>query len=215
MFDLALIVIMIFFAKQLVFPLIFYSILNFLSIFFSQAYKFFMEQHYDQTNGKVWNYYRERKQRKEDLIKELENLQKSPDSQYSGFNADQFLNAFFKMESKFLRHKRAKWKRNDFRTLKILGQGAFGSVSLVRNKNYEKAPNYSPNDSNGTMSKLAKQNKNLFAMKTLNKHNVRQKNQVGHVIAERDILSEANNDWIVKPQGSFQVRIFLNMYYIL
>ena len=163
-----------------------------------------MEQHYDQTNGKVWNYYRERKQRKEDLIKELENLQKSPDSQYSGFNADQFLNAFFKMESKFLRHKRAKWKRNDFRTLKILGQGAFGSVSLVRNKNYEKIPN----DSNGTMSKIAKQTKNLFAMKTLNKHNVRQKNQVGHVIAERDILSEANNDWIVKLQGSFQVRMF-------
>ena len=167
-----------------------------------------MEQHYDQTNGKVWNYYRERKQRKEDLIKELENLQKRPDSHPSGFNADQFLNAFFKMESKFLRHKRAKWKRNDFRTLKILGQGAFGSVSLVRNKNYEKVPNYSPNDSNGTMSKMAKQNKNLFAMKTLNKHNVRQKNQVGHVIAERDILSEANNDWIVKLQGSFQVRMF-------
>ena len=110
-----------------------------------------------------------------------------------------------------MRHKRAKWKRNDFRTLKILGQGAFGSVSLVRNKNYEKIPN----DSNGTMSKIAKQTKNLFAMKTLNKHNVRQKNQVGHVIAERDILSEANNDWIVKLQGSFQVRIFLNMYYIL
>ena len=121
-----------------------------------------MEQHYDQTNGKVWNYYRERKQRKEDLIKELENLKKLSDYHPSGFNADQFLNAFFKMESKFLRHKRAKWKCNDFRTLKILGQGVFGSVSLVRNKNYEKVPNYSPNDSNGTMSKIAKQNKNLF-----------------------------------------------------
>ena len=101
------------------------------------------------------------------------------------------------------------WKRNDFRTLKILEQGVFGSVSLVRNKHLENIPTFPPNDSNGTASKISRQN--LFAMKTLNKTNVRQKKQVGHVIAERDILSEGNNDWIVKLQGSFQVRIFLNI----
>ena len=140
------------------------------------------------------------------MITELENL-KITNSKFHGYDATQFLDAWGKMESKFLRFRRAKWKRNDFRTLKILGKGGFGSVSLVRNKNLEKLPNLTPNDSNGATSKKFKQN--LFAMKTLNKNNVRQKNQVGHVIAERDILSEANNnDWIVKLQGSFQVRIF-------
>ena len=171
-----------------------------------------MEQHYDQINGKVWKEYRARKERKESLIKELENL-KITNSKFHGYDATQFLDAWGKMESKFLRFRRAKWKRNDFRTLKILGQGAFGSVSLVRNKNLEKLPNLTPNDSNGATSKKFKQN--LFAMKTLNKNNVRQKNQVGHVIAERDILSEANNDWIVKLQGSFQVRILLFILNIL
>ena len=168
-----------------------------------------MEQHYDPKNGKVWKEYHDRKERKESLIRELEILKTKNQPNPLGFDANQFLAAWGKMESKFLRFRRAKWKRNDFRTLKILGQGAFGSVSLVRNKNLENIPTFPPNDSNGTASKISRQN--LFAMKTLNKTNVRQKNQVGHVMAERDILSEANNDWIVKLQGSFQVRIFLNI----
>ena len=147
-----------------------------------------MEQHYDEINGQVWKEHRARKERKESLITELENL-KITNSKFHGHDATQFLDAWGKMESKYLRFQRAKWNRDDFRTLKILGQGVFGTVSLVRNKNLEKFPN-------------------LFAMKTLNKTNIRQKNQVGHVIAERDFLSEANNNWIVKLQGSFQVRKF-------
>ena len=164
-----------------------------------------MEQNYDQINGKVWKEYNTRKERKERLIKELEEMK---NTKYNGFDAAQILNALRKMESNFLRFGRAKWKRNDFRTLKILGKGGFGSVSLVRHKNLEKLPNLTPNDSSDKMSKLSRPN--VFAMKTLKKEDVKQKNQVGHVIAERDIMSEANNnDWIVKLQGSFQVRIFL------
>ena len=61
------------------------------------------------------------------------------------------------------------------------------------------------------MSKISRPN--LFALKILKKTDVRQKNQVGHVIAERDILSEANNnDWIVKLQGSFQVKFFFKQF---
>ena len=42
-------------------------------------------------------------------------------------------------------------------------------------------------------------------MKTLKKNNVIKQNQVAHVIAERDALREADNDWIVKLFYSFQV----------
>jgi serine/threonine-protein kinase LATS1/2 len=41
-------------------------------------------------------------------------------------------------------------------------------------------------------------------MKTLKKNQVLAKNQVAHVWSEKDILSEADNDWIVKLYYSFQ-----------
>ena len=45
----------------------------------------------------------------------------------------------------------------------------------------------------------------LYAMKTLKKSHVVERKQVAHVIAEKDILAEADNDWIVKLYYSFQV----------
>ena len=48
----------------------------------------------------------------------------------------------------------------------------------------------------------------LYAMKTLKKSHVVERKQVAHVIAEKDILAEADNDWIVKLYYSFQVNRF-------
>lgn len=48
--------------------------------------------------------------------------------------------------------------------------------------------------------------KHLYAMKTLRKADVLKRNQVAHVKAERDILAEADNEWVVKLYYSFQVR---------
>ena len=56
-----------------------------------------------------------------------------------------------------------------------------------------------------------KSDKMLFALKKLKKAQVVEANQVAHVIAEKDILSEADNDWIVKLFYSFQVRIRVQM----
>lgn len=47
----------------------------------------------------------------------------------------------------------------------------------------------------------------LYAMKTLRKSDVLRRNQVAHVKAERDILAESDNDWVVKLYYSFQVRL--------
>lgn len=63
------------------------------------------------------------------------------------------------------------------------GLGAFGEVALVRKKDGSK----------------------LYAMKTLRKSDVLKRNQVAHVKAERDILAESDNDWVVKLYYSFQV----------
>ncbi|KAK2464277.1 hypothetical protein APHAL10511_003734 [Amanita phalloides] len=93
-------------------------------------------------------------------------------------------------ESDYLRERRNKVDVNAFVKLKTIGHGAFGVVSLVREK---------PSG-------------NLFAMKQLRKADMLRKGQEGHIRAERDILKAAsmsgmpNADWIVKLYYSFQDR---------
>lgn len=67
-----------------------------------------------------------------------------------------------------------------------IGVGAFGEVALVRKIDT---------------------NNHLYAMKTLRKTDVLKRNQVAHVKAERDILAEADNEWVVKLYYSFQVTV--------
>lgn len=50
-------------------------------------------------------------------------------------------------------------------------------------------------------------------MKTLSKEDIIQKQQLAHARAERDILAEANSDWIVKLYYSFQDAH--NLYFVM
>lgn len=61
-----------------------------------------------------------------------------------------------------------------------------------------------------------KDNNQLYAMKKLKKRNVVERRQTAHVRAERDILAEADNDWVVKLFFSFQdqTSLYLVMEYI-
>ena len=99
-------------------------------------------------------------------------------------NQEQFRKILSQKESNFIRLRRAKMDKTQFKKIKPIGQGAFGEVSLVRNHVGS-----------------------LYAMKTLKKSEVLMRNQVAHVKAERDILAEADNEWIVKLYHSFQVKI--------
>ncbi|KAF8348356.1 kinase-like protein [Amanita rubescens] len=104
----------------------------------------------------------------------------------------EFLRArWLQNESDYLRERRKKVDVNAFVKLKTIGHGAFGVVSLVKEK------------SSG----------NLFAMKQLRKADMLRKGQEGHIRAERDILKAASMsgmpngaDWIVKLYYSFQDR---------
>ncbi|KXN91072.1 Serine/threonine-protein kinase CBK1 [Leucoagaricus sp. SymC.cos] len=94
-------------------------------------------------------------------------------------------------ESDYLRERRRKLDASAFIKLKTIGHGAFGVVSLVREK------------STG----------NLYAMKQLRKADMLRKGQEGHVRAERDVLKAASlvhspggAEWIVKMHYSFQDR---------
>ena len=90
-------------------------------------------------------------------------------------------------EGENLRKKRQKISIFDFIPIKIIGKGAFGEVRICK---------YIPT---GT----------VVAIKKMKKDEMHKKNQVLHVRAERDVLSQAKNQWIVELKFSFQDQKFL------
>ena len=130
----------------------------------------------------------QRQQRRRQLEEEMELLELKSNERV------QMRNLLFQKETQHLRLKRTKMKKSMFETLAVLGSGAFGNVSLIRKKD------------SGM----------LYAMKTLLKQDVFTKKQIAHVKAERDILAEADNDWVVKLYFSFQDvgHLYLVMDYI-
>lgn len=127
----------------------------------------------------IENIYKSHHQRQQRRMKlEMEMAKRGLDEATS----EQMRRILYKKESNFLRLKRAKMHKDLFDIVKPLGIGAFGVVSLVRKTDTGK----------------------LYAMKTLRKVDVLRRNQVAHVKAERDILAEADNEWVVKLFFSFQ-----------
>uniref|UniRef100_A0A182PZU1 non-specific serine/threonine protein kinase n=1 Tax=Anopheles farauti TaxID=69004 RepID=A0A182PZU1_9DIPT len=72
----------------------------------------------------------------------------------------------------------------DFDILKLISNGAYGAVYLVKHK----------------------QTRQRFAMKKINKNSLMLRNQVEQVFAERDILSFADNPFVVSMYCSFETK---------
>ncbi|XP_040567601.1 serine/threonine-protein kinase tricornered isoform X3 [Lepeophtheirus salmonis] len=94
-------------------------------------------------------------------------------------------------ETEFLRLKRSRLGVDDFDPIKVIGRGAFGEVRLVQKRDTG----------------------HVYAMKVLRKADMVEKEQVAHVRAERDILVEADHQWVVKMYYSFQDPV--NLYLIM
>lgn len=73
---------------------------------------------------------------------------------------------------------------NDYEILKLISNGAYGSVYLVKHK----------------------QSRQRFALKKINKNNLMLRNQVEQVFVERDILSFTDNPFVVTMYASFETR---------
>lgn len=74
------------------------------------------------------------------------------------------------------------WTTDDFESLKVLGEGSFGIVHLVKQR--------------GT--------NDYFALKQMKKSAFHKKNYVDRIFAERDILADARSPWIVELHVAFQ-----------
>ncbi|XP_067098467.1 serine/threonine-protein kinase LATS1 [Osmerus mordax] len=129
--------------------------------------------------------HQQRIRRKKQLESEMQRVGLSGDAQ------EQMRMMLCQKESNYIRLKRAKIDKSMFKRIKPLGIGAFGEVCLARKED------------TGA----------LYAMKTLRKKDVLLRNQVAHVKAERDILAEADNEWVVRLYYSFQDKD--NLYFVM
>uniref|UniRef100_A0A8C1LVV3 non-specific serine/threonine protein kinase n=1 Tax=Cyprinus carpio TaxID=7962 RepID=A0A8C1LVV3_CYPCA len=84
---------------------------------------------------------------------------------------------------------RRKPLESDFETIKLISNGAYGTVYLVRHK----------------------ETRQRFAMKKINRQNLILRNQIQQVFVERDILTFAENPFVVSMFCSFETRRHLCM----
>ncbi|GKU04764.1 agc akt protein kinase [Fusarium langsethiae] len=75
-----------------------------------------------------------------------------------------------------------KLKIEDFELLKLVGKGSFGKVMQVRKKDTNR----------------------IYALKTIRKAHIISRSEVAHTLAERSVLAQINNPFIVPLKFSFQ-----------
>lgn len=90
--------------------------------------------------------------------------------------------AFRRKEADYLRARRIRIGASDFRTLQVIGRGAFGTVKLVQKVD----------------------NGKLYAMKMMRKADMIKHDQLAHIRSERDLLAESESPWVVQLYYSFQ-----------
>mmetsp|Transcript_6975 Transcript_6975/g.12760 ORF Transcript_6975/g.12760 Transcript_6975/m.12760 type:complete len:483 (-) Transcript_6975:36-1484(-) len=135
---------------------------------------------------------------KEDEIKkraEWEELNRRMESMsLSSTEQDLIKQEILHKEAEQLRRKRKKVSVRDFEPLTIIGKGAYGEVRLCRIRHTGE----------------------IVAMKKMKKSDMISKKQVKHVKAERDVLAQAHNPWIVELYYSFQDEnyLYLAMEYL-
>uniref|UniRef100_A0A0N5CDM8 non-specific serine/threonine protein kinase n=1 Tax=Strongyloides papillosus TaxID=174720 RepID=A0A0N5CDM8_STREA len=80
-------------------------------------------------------------------------------------------------------------QESDFETVRLISNGAYGAVYLVRHKN----------------------TRQRFALKKMKKQTLILRNQIDQVYAERDILTFTDNPFVVSFFGSFETKTYLCM----
>lgn len=87
-----------------------------------------------------------------------------------------------KIGVEYVETREGKLKIEDFELLKVVGKGSFGKVMQVRKKNTNR----------------------IYALKTIRKAHIISRSEVAHTLAERSVLAQINNPFIVPLKFSFQ-----------
>jgi serum/glucocorticoid-regulated kinase 2 len=94
----------------------------------------------------------------------------------------QFGTGSIKIGLSFVENRAHSMKLTDFDLLKVVGRGSFGKVMQVRKID----------------------TKRIYALKTLRKAHIISRSEVAHTLAERSVLAQINNPFIVPLKFSFQ-----------
>ncbi|KAK2753396.1 hypothetical protein FQN55_003525 [Onygenales sp. PD_40] len=94
----------------------------------------------------------------------------------------QFGTGSVKVGVSFVENRQKSLKMDDFELLKVVGKGSFGKVIQV----------------------LKRDTGRVYAMKTIRKAHIISRSEVAHTLAERSVLSQINNPFIVPLKFSFQ-----------
>ncbi|GMG34630.1 unnamed protein product [Aspergillus oryzae var. brunneus] len=94
----------------------------------------------------------------------------------------QFGTGSIKIGVKFVENKQQSLKLEDFELLKVVGKGSFGKVMQVMKKDTGR----------------------IYALKTIRKAHIISRSEVTHTLAERSVLAQINNPFIVPLKFSFQ-----------
>ncbi|KAK5991529.1 Serine/threonine-protein kinase gad8 [Cladobotryum mycophilum] len=87
-----------------------------------------------------------------------------------------------KVGIEYVETRASKLKIEDFELLKVVGKGSFGKVMQVRKKDTNR----------------------IYALKTIRKAHIISRSEVAHTLAERSVLAQINNPFIVPLKFSFQ-----------
>ncbi|KAL3869241.1 hypothetical protein ACJMK2_041948 [Sinanodonta woodiana] len=92
---------------------------------------------------------------------------------------EQFLHRYSRAVQKV---SKCRMRHDDFEVVKVIGRGAFGEVQLVRHRSTKK----------------------VYAMKLLSKYEMIKRSDSAFFWEEREIMANANSDWIVQLHYAFQ-----------
>jgi cell cycle protein kinase DBF2 len=101
----------------------------------------------------------------------------TPEPQYN-----EALTKYLGRERANLRKRRTRLKHGDFQILTQVGQGGYGQVYLAQKKD----------------------TREVCALKIMSKKLLFKLDEIRHILTERDILTTANSDWLVKLLYAFQ-----------
>ncbi|KAF2403432.1 serine/threonine-protein kinase gad8 [Trichodelitschia bisporula] len=87
-----------------------------------------------------------------------------------------------KVGVQFVENRQSSLKIEDFELLKVVGKGSFGKVMQVQKKDTHR----------------------IYALKTIRKAHIISRSEVAHTLAERSVLAQINNPFIVPLKFSFQ-----------
>jgi serum/glucocorticoid-regulated kinase 2 len=94
----------------------------------------------------------------------------------------QYGTGHIKIGVKFVENLQRSLKVEDFELLKVVGKGSFGKVMQVKKHDTQR----------------------IYALKTLRKQHIISRSEVAHTLAERSVLAQINNPFIVPLKFSFQ-----------